>query len=219
MQRIEIEVVRRESSQSAGALRREGRLPGVFYGAGAGNLSVHVEAHAFRKLGLGSAGAHLIRFNSSDSALQGGVALIKAVQTHPVNGSPIHVDFLRVDLNKPVEAAIALTFTGKAEGVVEGGILQPLRREIQVRALPDKLPETIEVDVTPLVIHASLHVEELTMPEGVEALFAENYAVVTVVPPVVEAAPETEGEEEGELAPAAEAPSGGDDAPAENSEG
>jgi large subunit ribosomal protein L25 len=217
MQRIEIEVVRREPNENAGVLRREGRLPGVFYGAGAGNLSVHVEAHAFRKLGLGSAGAHLIRFNSTDSALQGGVALIKSVQTHPVNGSPIHVDFLRVDVNKPVEAAIALTFTGKAEGVVEGGILQPLRREVQVRALPDKLPETIEVDVTPLVIHASLHIEELVMPEGVEAIFTENYALVTVVPPVVESAAGAEGEEEAEAAAAA--PAGGGDAPAEKSEG
>ena len=146
---------------------------------------------------------------------------IKSVQTHPVNGSPIHVDFLRVDVNKPVEAAIALTFTGKAEGVVEGGILQPLRREVQVRALPDKLPETIEVDVTPLVIHASLHIDELAMPEGVEALFTENYALVTVVPPVVESESESEagGEEADGAAPAAAAPAGDDNASSDKSEG
>jgi large subunit ribosomal protein L25 len=71
--------------------------------------------------------------------------------------------------------------------------------------------------VTPLVIHASLHIEELVMPEGVEAIFTENYALVTVVPPVVESAAGAEGEEEAEAAAAA--PAGGGDAPAEKSEG
>jgi large subunit ribosomal protein L25 len=203
MQRIEIEVFRREPNATARALRREGRLPGVFYGVGGGNVHVHVEAHAFNKLGLASTGAHLIRFSSEDSALSGGVALIKEVQTHPVNGSPVHVDFLRVDLNKPVDANVALSFVGKAAGIVEGGILQPLRREVQVRALPDKLPESIEVDVTALGIHDSLHIEDVTMPEGVEIVFSENFTLVTVVPTVVEVEETTE--EEGELAPEAAA--------------
>ena len=215
MQRIEIEVLRREPGKAAQVLRREGRLPGVYYGAGGGNVSVHVEAHQFSKLGLGSAGAHLIRFASDDSALSGGVALIKSVQTHPVSGTPTHVDFLRVDLNKPVEADVTLTFTGKCAGVVEGGILQPLRREVSVRALPDKLPETIEVDVTELNIHDSLHVEDLVMPEGAEAVFTENFTVVTVVPPVVEVEETPSEEEEGvEAAAAAPAEGEGGEAPA-----
>ena len=211
MQRIEIEVSRRELSTNARVLRRDGRLPGVFYGAGGGNVHVHVEAHAFNRLGLGSSGAHLIRFSSDDSALSGGVALIKQVQTHPVSGAPVHVDFLRVDLNKPVDASVALNFTGKAAGIVEGGILQPLRREVQVRALPDKLPESIDVDVTLLAIHDSIHIEDVPMPDGVEILFTENYALVTVVPPVVEAEETTEDKEGGEVAaPVAEGDSAGE---------
>ena len=91
---------------------------------------------------------------------------------HPVSGLPIHVDFLRVDANKPVTASIALHFTGKAKGVAnEGGILQPARREIEVRALPANLPEQIDVDVTSLGIHDAIHVADLQLPEGVEAVF------------------------------------------------
>ncbi|TFH24720.1 MAG: 50S ribosomal protein L25 [Myxococcales bacterium] len=206
MQRIEIEVSRREPNTNARVLRRGGRLPGVFYGVGGGNVHVHVEAHAFNKLGLARTGAHLIRFSSEDSALSGGVALIKQVQTHPVSGAPVHVDFLRVDLNKPVDANVALNFTGKAAGIIEGGILQPLRREVHVRALPDRLPESIEVDVTSLAIHDSLHIADVTMPAGVEIVFTENYAVVTVVPPVVEVEEATA--DAAEAAPAAAAGGG-----------
>jgi large subunit ribosomal protein L25 len=115
--------------------------------------------------------------------------LVKEIQTHPVRGTPIHVDFLRVDLNKPVDASVMLQFTGKALGIVEGGILQPLRRELDVRALPDKLPEVIEIDVTALNIHDSIHLEDVVLPEGVEVRATENFAIVAMMPPVVEVEP------------------------------
>ena len=82
-----------------------------------------------------------------------------------------------------------------------------MRREIEVSALPEKLPDQIEVDVTELDIHDTIHIEDLAMPEGVEALFKENFSVVTVVPPIVEAEPVAEEEEialEGEAAAAEE---------------
>ncbi len=114
-------------------------------------------------------------------------------------------------MNKPVEASVELTFVGKAKGVVEGGILQPLRREIDVRALPDQIPEAIEVDVSELEIHDVLHVSDLQMPPGVEAVYHEDYSIVTVVPPVVEKV----AEEEEELAAAEEAaPAAGEEAAA-----
>jgi len=195
MQRIELQVIKRSADVSAAALRRGGRLPGVIYGAGGENIQVDCDASDFAHAGLGSSGAHLIRFTSQDGNLNANIALIKEIQTHPVKGTPIHVDFLRVDLNKPVDASIAISLVGKAAGLIEGGIVQPLRREIEVRALPDKLPEVIEVDVTALNIHDSIHVEEIALPEGVELhAGGENYTVVTVLPPVVEAVA-TEGEE------------------------
>lgn len=192
MQRIEIQVARRDPQITARSLRREGKLPAVFYGAGGKNIQVEVDARQFTRLGLGSSGAHLIRFNSEEPALNNGVALVREVQTHPVSGALVHVDFLRLDLSKPVEAEVALSFVGKPLGVVEGGILQPLRRELHVRALPDNLPGEIVVEVSGLNIHDSVHVADVALPEGVEALFTENFTVVTVVPPVVEAVAEEE---------------------------
>lgn len=207
MRSIELSVVSRPDDESPRRLRRAGQLPGVLYGAGAESLRVKVDAHEFAKSGLASHGAHLIKLRSVEAALDQGLALIQEIQGHPVSGTPIHVDFLRVDANKPVTASVALAFVGKAQGIIEGGILQPLRRELEVRALPGNLPEQIEVDVTPLGIHDALHVEDLTLPAGVEAIFQENFTIVSVLPPTVEATPEEASDED---SAAAEAPAKAD---------
>jgi large subunit ribosomal protein L25 len=206
MRSIELTVVSRPAGESPRRLRKTGALPGVLYGAGAESVCVKVDAHEFAKSGLSGHGAHLIKLRSVEAALDQGLALIQDIQGHPVSGLPIHVDFLRVDANKPVTASIALHFVGKAAGVNEGGILQPARREIEIRALPANLPEQIDVDVTALGIHDAIHVEDLRLPEGVEAIFQDNFTLVSVVPPTVESAPEAApAEGEAAAAPAAAA--------------
>ena len=188
MQRTELHVRKRDLRQNARALRREGRLPATYYGAGGPTVAVEVTALEFTRQGLGSSGAHLIRFSSDDPSLEGGVALVRELQINPLSRVPMHVDFLRVDVTKPVETEVALSYVGKAKGLIEGGIVQPLRRVLEVRALPDKLPDVIEVDVSDLGIHDSIHVADLKLAEGVEAVYADNFTLVTIVPPVVEAA-------------------------------
>ncbi len=196
MRTIELKVQERDVKIRPQAIRRQGRIPAVVYGAGGENVPLSVDAREFSLAGLGG-GSHLIKFCADRGSLNDHMALVKSVQTHPVQGSPLHIDFLRVDLTKPVEAPVAIRYTGKCMGVItSGGILQPIRREIIVRALPHQLPEEIEVDVTDLDIHGAVHREELQLPEGVEAVDTENYTLVTVVPPVVEKVEEpVEGEE------------------------
>ncbi|HYB97601.1 MAG TPA: 50S ribosomal protein L25 [Candidatus Limnocylindrales bacterium] len=205
MRSIELNVSRRDNAEKTKTLRRSGALPGVCYGAGSGTVSVKVDAHEFSRSGLSGRGAHLIRFRSSEGALDQRLALIHEIQTHPVTGKPLHVDFLRIDENKPVTTRVALAFVGKAKGIIDGGILQPIVREIDVRALPANLPEQVDVDVTPLGVHDSLHVADLVMPAGVEAVFTENFTIVTVAAPTVEAAPTPAEGTEAAAAPAAEA--------------
>jgi large subunit ribosomal protein L25 len=193
MRRTELHIKKRDTQRKPRSLRKQGTLPGILYGAGGPTTAVEVATLEFTRQGLGSAGAHLIRFASDDSLLEGSVALVRDLQIHPISRIPMHVDFLRVDISKPVETEVALSFVGKAKGLIEGGIVQPLRRVLEVRALPDKLPDRIEVDVSGLGIHDSIHVADLQLEEGVEALFSDNFTIVTVVPPAVEAAPATEG--------------------------
>lgn len=194
MRSIELNVVSRPVEESPRRLRRAGALPGVLYGAGRDSVSVQLDAREFSRSGAASPGAHLIRLRSAEAALDQSLALVQDVQGHPVSGAPIHVDFLRVDENKPVSANVALHFVGRAKGLIDGGILQPLRRELEVRAIPARLPDQIDIDVTPLGVHDSLHVADLVMPEGVEAVYNENFTIVSVLSPTVESAKSAEGE-------------------------
>lgn len=202
MRTVQLEVKRRDGSVKSRLLRRDGLIPAIFYGPGESEMSVQVNAREFDRSGLSSKGAHLIRFNSADSSLNECIVLIKESQHHPVTGLTSHVDFLRVDMAIPITTNVALSFTGKPVGVVNGGILQPVVREIEVRALPAVLPESVEVDVSGLDIHDSLHIEDVVVGEGVELLFTDNFTVVTVTPPIAEEVVEEEeeglGEGEGE---------------------
>ena len=198
MRTVQLEVKRRDGSVKSRLLRRDGLIPAVFYGLGESEISVQVNAREFDRSGLASKGAHLIRFNSADSSLNECIVLIKESQHHPVTGLTSHVDFLRVDMAIPITANVQLSFTGKPVGVINGGILQPVVREIEVRALPAALPESVEVDVSGLDIHDALHAEDLVIDEGVELLFTDNFTVVTVPPPIAEEVVEEEEEELGE---------------------
>jgi large subunit ribosomal protein L25 len=134
-------------------------------------------------------GSRLVRLKSSDAALTEKVALVKDLQFHPISGEVIHTDLYEVDLAARITVRVPLRFTGKAAGVVRGGILQPIVREIEVECLPLDIPGAFNVDVSALDIGDSMHVEDIPMPEGVAALYESNFAVVTVVTPSVEEAP------------------------------
>jgi len=84
---------------------------------------------------------------------------------------------------------VPLHFVGKAVGVVRGGILQPIVREIEVECLPLDIPDFFNVEVSDLDIGDSAHIEDLTIPEGIKAIYESNLALVAVVPPTVEEAP------------------------------
>jgi large subunit ribosomal protein L25 len=153
---------------------------------------------------------------STSSTLQDKVALIKEIQRHPVTGEILHMDFYEVNLEQKLTLKVPLHFVGKSEGVVKGGILQPVVREVEVECLPSDIPPSLDVDVTPLDIGNTLHVSTLTMPEGVVAIYDTDFTLVTVVAPSVEEEPKAEevaavtpeGAEEAPAAAAEEKPEG-----------
>jgi large subunit ribosomal protein L25 len=189
---------------AARRLRRGGKVPGVFYGPKSTPMPIAVDRKDFAAHVANLEGSHLIRFESSAQDLQRRVALVREVQHHPVNGGILHVDFYEVDLTQSLRVTVPLHFVGRAKGVAEGGILQPIVREMEVECLPTDIPQFIEVDVTPLDIHDVIHLADVPMPSNVTAVLETNEAVVTVLPPSVE---EVKVAAEGE-AGAAAAPAG-----------
>jgi large subunit ribosomal protein L25 len=216
METVEITVERRTSNGKGAArkLRRTGAVPAVFYGPKRSTVVIAVRAEELERKVLHLEGTHLIRLvhrDGQDPELHDKMVLVREMQRHPVTGSVLHTDFLEVDLTQRIIVSVPLHFIGKAAGVVAGGILQPIQRELEVECLPTEIPDFIEVDVSALGIHEALHVTDVTLPEGVTAAGEATRTLVTVVPPTVEEAKPAEAVE---VAPVEGAPAEGAPAPA-----
>lgn len=205
--------VRTETGKGpARRLRQQGRIPGTLYGRGRSPLCITVNAHEFGMKVARLEGSHLFKLQSASPDVAERVALIRETQREPVSGQVLHVDFYEIDLTQELVVSVPLHYVGKAVGVaVQGGIMQPIRREVDMRCLPGDIPEFVEVDVTALNIHDAIHVSELKVPERVEVVYDTDFTLVTILPPTVEevkveeAAAEVaaEGEAPAEAAPAA----------------
>ncbi|MFY1825237.1 50S ribosomal protein L25/general stress protein Ctc [Myxococcus fulvus] len=129
--------------------------------------------------------------------------LLKDYQMDPVTREILHVDFIGVRENEQVKVNVPLVLTGKAQGVADGGLLTQARRELEVWALPNAIPERIEVDVTALKIAEALHVNDIKLPEGVSIKTNVNYTLAVLsAPESAEATPAAAAA----AAPAAAAP-------------
>ncbi len=207
METLEIRVDARDKKRKRDAKRllRSGKIPGILYGPKTEAIALALDKREFSSRVADLEGSHLVRLKSDSSGLADKVALVKDMQHHPISGDVIHTDLYEVDLTAKITVNVPLHFIGKAEGVVRGGILQPIVREIEVECLPLDIPAFFDVDVSALDIGDSVHIEELTMPEGVTAVYESNLALVAVVPPTVEEAPAAAAApvEGAEVAPAA----------------
>jgi len=180
-------------------VRREGRVPGIIYGNQGAATAIALPGKELKERVHSAASHRLIRLKSGSTELDGKHVIVKALQRTPVGGDILHVDLYEVDLNKPLRVSVALRFVGRAAGLVDGGILSPLEREIDVECLPLEIPAAIDVDVTPLKVHDVLHVSAIKLEGNVKPVFDSDYPIVTVLPPTVAEAPAaaaaaTEGE-------------------------
>lgn len=188
-------------------LRKSGFVPGVVYQPGRPSLALSLSDRDLRRA-IAEGRTGVIDLAVGDAPAR--PVLLKDWQLHPVRLDVMHVDFVEVDLTQEIEAPVAITLQGDAIGVREGGILDQPLREVVVSALPDSLPDHIELDVSGLQIGDSVTVGDLSAPAGVAIVTDPETVVASVVPPTVEAAPEPDEEAEGEegAAPAAAADEG-----------
>lgn len=202
----------RTGKGSARAARREGKIPAVVYSHFGEPMAISVDPTVLRKAVKDS--DH--RFNTVLTLEVDGTgaktALLKDWQVDPVSRQLLHADFLEIKLDEKLEAAVPLVLKGQPVGVVDGGVLTQVRREVEVRCLPKDIPVSIEVDVSELGINDSLHIDEIPAPPNVELVFSRNVTLAVVNPP------EGEPVAEAEVLEGAEAPAEGEEgaeAPAE----
>ncbi|MEJ2409217.1 MAG: 50S ribosomal protein L25/general stress protein Ctc [Novosphingobium sp.] len=186
------------------ALRREGRVPAVVYGANEEPLAIHVEEkELIRQLMTG----HF--FNSIVEVEVGGKkvrTLPKDVAFHPVTDRPLHADFLRLAKGATVHVNVPVSFANEelSPGLKRGGVLNVVRHELELVCPADKIPDEIVIDVTGFDVGESIHFSHVKVPAGVESAITDrDFTIATIAAPSALKSSEgdttkAEGEEEAE---------------------
>lgn len=191
-------------------LRRGGKIPAVLYGPGAEPKRLAVTVKDLETVMKDSQTGQLF-VNLSVGKGKPKPALLKELQRHPVTGKFLHADFYQVDMDRKVKVMVPVVTRGKSIGVEMGGMLQVIRRNVEVFCLPDRIPEHIEIDITDLEMGESVHVEDIDPGEAVDIPHDVNFTILTVVSGRMKAVEAEEGEEEvegEEVAEGAEAEAG-----------
>lgn len=177
-------------------MRREGYIPSVVYGGGSDNKNVKVHAKTFRDmLNNAASDSILVTLDLGDSNSQ--LAFLQDVQQNAITGEILHVDFLAVNQDTSINAALPLELTGEPEGVKAGGLLEQMLHSLDISCLPKDLPEGITADVSALKIGDALHISEVNFPEGVTPTLGGD-VVVAILAKTRTA--KSEDDEEGEAA-------------------
>jgi large subunit ribosomal protein L25 len=229
---LDVEDRTERGTRAAKRMRREGYVPGVVYGGKDGECtSFKVNSRTLRQVLVG--GSALIDLKVAGKTRP---VIVKDQQLHPVRDELLHIDLLEVRLDEKIETQVSvhLEAAEEAPGIKEGGVLEHVTHQLNIEALPTDIPEAIDVDVSGLEIAATMHLSEITPPEGVTFLDDPDETILaTVVVPTEVEEPEIEEEtelvgEEGEpLEEGAEpaegeegaAPAEGEAAPSEEAEG
>lgn len=210
-----METLKLESTLRAGMgkgpsrrLRSTGRIPAVLYGREMEPIALELEESAIRAVLMQHPESAVI-----DLSVEGGEkdepvnVIIRDVQRHPATGRILHVDFQKIKFGEKIRVEVQVELSGKPKGVKDqGGILEHRTRMVQVMALPRKIPEALELDVTELMIGDALKMADLMekYPE-IDFLDDPEADIAGVRPPVIEVEPVAEeaaveeGEEEPEL--------------------
>jgi large subunit ribosomal protein L25 len=214
--------VRKTTGNSpARELRRGGQVPAVLYGPQTESVLLSVNIKELEQiLKQGNIGSIILNLVIQNGEKFTKPAMIKEFQSHPVSGDYLHIDFYEIDMQRKINVMIPIVTKGLSKGVEAGGLLQIIRREIEVLCMPGDIPEAFEIDITDLDVGDSVHVEEIAQGDNVEIASDVNFTVLTIVSPKVEEVEEEEEEEalegEGEEA-AAEAEDGEGAEPEEKS--
>ena len=181
---ISVECKSRPEGSKPRALRREGLIPAALYGHdGANSISLTIPAKEAQML-LRDAAVNntLIDLKVPDISWQG-KALIREVQAHPWKRTLNHLSFFTVSADQKVEIVVPLVLVGKAAGAKEGGIVEQIMTELNISCAADKIPESIEINVSSFEIGGILHVGEIVLPEGVSVLDDPERTAISVVLP------------------------------------
>ncbi len=207
---------------AARAARRQGRVPAGVYGGGGLSQAISLNTREFG-VALGRQGFFATLFELDVGGEKQRV-LCREVQFHPVKDNPMHADFLRVSATTRINVDVPVRFINEEEcpGLKEGGVLNVVRHVIELSCRADSIPPVILIDLTGREMGTSIHISEVSLPDGVQPTIGDrDFTIATVAAPTVQAVEEEEAAEgegledgealaEGEEAAEGETPADGD---------
>jgi large subunit ribosomal protein L25 len=191
-----------KGKEDARRLRNQGLIPAVVYGQRAETIPVTLNPQELAKVLHGGAGERTL-INLTIEGLKDGpitkTVILKEKQIDPMKRTWLHVDLYSIAMDEAINVNIPVRLVGKAAGLAQGGIVEQILREIEVKCLPTDIPAGIDVDISALEIGHSIHVAEITV-EKAKILADPGQTIVTVVPPKEEAVAVVAEVAEGEVA-------------------
>ena len=196
-EKLNVDIRKEHGTSAARRARLQNKVPAVVYHSGVEATPLSVD-----KISLNKAlrtGQMIFEVNVED---KNQFVLVKEIQYHPVTDEIIHIDFQKVKEDEKISLEVAIRSIGEAQGVKLGGLLVQMLNSVTIKCKPAEIPEFLEIDVTDMEMNTNLFVKDITLPEDVEMITAEDIAVVSVQEPkeekeeeVVEAAEMDEAEE------------------------
>lgn len=191
-------------------LRRDGKIPAILYGPKTDPVKLSIDKIDLEPIFKSGAVTQKLLKLEVEGIDGDRNVMIKEIQRNPVSHKLLHLDLYEVSMDQKIRVMVPIVTTGKCKGVELGGMLQIIRRELEVFCRPDQIPQNITIDVSDLDVGDSFHVEELQLDENIEVPADVNFTILTILSTKAEAAAGAEGEEgeEGEEAEAAEETAG-----------
>lgn len=173
---------------AARRLRRDGFIPAVMYGLDLEPVSIKVSEKEFKDLLKGRSTANLIfdMVINENGHRKKETVILKDIQRDPISREFLHLDFLRIQMEKEVEASVPIIIINEEESIgvkEEGGVIQHGLRELHISCLPKDIPEKIEYDVTNLKLGESVRVSDIKAPENIKVLSHPEEVIVSIIHP------------------------------------
>ncbi|MDZ4169312.1 MAG: 50S ribosomal protein L25 [Coriobacteriia bacterium] len=178
--------------KTAHRLAAVGQIPAVLYGVGREAMPMAVDRHAFELWATHHASGSGMVELKVEGEKKPVNAMVREIQRSAVKGTILHVDFLAVSMDKPIHANVPLHLVNDPEGVRAGGVLTVNIHELNVEALPAELPESMEWDVSGMMVGDTLHVRDIVAPKGITLLDEPEGIVASVQIPRLEVEETTE---------------------------
>lgn len=217
-EKLNVDIRKEHGTSAARRARLQNKVPAVVYHSGVEATPLSVD-----KISLNKAlrtGQMIFEVNVED---KNQFVLVKEIQYHPVTDEIIHIDFQKVKEDEKISLEVTIRSIGEAQGVKLGGLLVQMLNSVTIKCKPAEIPEFLEIDVTDMEMNTNLFVKDITLPEDVEMITAEDIAVVSVQEPkeekeeeVVEAAEMDEAEESSSDQEEAQGEESGDSAEGES---